>query len=133
MINDVRSDAPIESVKVIEWCESMLTRMDELKPFRKDDPDRFLRTIKTEYKDLDDRLPSVFRILLEYGRKTPDGFDTLDRITRMLQKFDEMTSGRKTKEQAEKELDYEYSYQYVRPVIGASKFDEIVKPPTSKN
>jgi len=111
----------------------MIERMEdtELRRYRNSDNDRYLRTLKTEFKALNDRYPAIFNILLQYGRKTPDGFDTLERITKMLQKFDEMSTGRKTQEQAEKELDYEYSYQYVRPAVGAEKFDEIVKPPTS--
>ena len=133
-LNEIKSTENLSSNKIFALCESMVERMDdpELKRFRANDSDRYLRTLKTQFKALDDRYPSIFNVLLEYGRRTPDGFDTLARIKQMLNLHDKVQSGETTKDNAEKALDYEYSYQYVRPVIGAEKFDEIVKPPSAE-
>jgi hypothetical protein len=133
-LNPVKSQVNLSPEKIIALCESLLERMDdtELRRIRTTDPDRYSRTLKKQFSELDDRYPSIFNALMEFGRRTPDGYDTMARIRSMLGLYSAVQSGQKTNEQAEKELDYEYSSIYVKPVVGAQEFDRIVKPPTKQ-
>lgn len=141
-LNEIKSEVNLPSDKIIALCESMLERMDdsEMRRLRNNDGDAYVRILKTQFKELNDRYPGIFNVLLEFGRRTPDGFVTMDRISRMLRQFDAVQSGTKTKDQAEKEIDYEYSAVYVKPIVdklaettGAGTFDDIVKAPSSNS
>lgn len=140
-LNEIKSEVNLPSEKIIALCESMLERMDdnEMRRLRNTDGDGYLRSVRGQFKELNDRYPSIFNVLLEFGRRTPDGFSTMDRITRMLRQFDAVQAQQKTKDQAEKELDYEYAQVYVKPVVdklaentGVGRFDDIVKDPRNE-
>lgn len=140
-LNEIKSEVNLPSEKIIALCESMLERMDdaEMRRLRNTDGDAYLRSVRGQFKELNDRYPSIFNVLLEFGRRTPDGFSTMDRITRMLRQFDAVQAQQKTKDQAEKELDYEYAQVYVKPVVdklaentGVGRFDDIVKDPRNE-
>jgi hypothetical protein len=131
--NEIKSTVDLPKPKIIALCESMLSRMEDndLRRIRNSDPDRFFNILSQQFTELKDRYPGIFNVLVLYGRKTPDGFDTLARIKRILQLHDTVVSGEKTEDEAHVELDYEYSYKYVRPALGAAEFDRIVPVPGS--
>jgi hypothetical protein len=130
-LNEIKSNVNLSTDKIIALCESLLERMEdpELRRYRTSDADRYLRTLKTQFKELNDRYPGIFNVLLEFGRRTPDGFDTMTRISGMLRMRDQIDAGQKTQDQAEKEVDYEYANVYVRPAVGSEAFDRIVPKP----
>ena len=133
-VNEIKSHEHISTEDVLALCEGMLSDMetDEYKLMRREDPDRYFRKLKKTYKRLNDRLPGIFNVLVQYGRQTPDGFGTVERIRGMLEKRDAMDAGTLTREDADKDVDYEYAHAYVRPAIGKERFDSIVKPPEDR-
>ena len=131
-LNEIKSEVDLPSVKIIALCESLLEKMadTEMRRFRTTDHDRYFRTLKSQFSELNDRYPGIFNVLVQYGKKTPDGFQTMDRIREMLRMNDEMKGGTLEREEADKEIDYKYAYQYVRPAV--PNFDNIVKPPSER-
>lgn len=131
-LNEIKSEVDLSSEKIVALCESLLERMadSEMRRWRTTDHDRYFRTLKTQFSELNDRYPGIFNVLVQYGRKTPDGFPTLDRIKEMLRMNDALKAGTLDREKADKEIDYKYAYQYVRPVV--PNFDNIVKPPSER-
>ena len=46
--------------------------------------------------------------------------------------MDELRRKQVAGEDEDKAVDYEYAHLYVRPAIGADRFDSIVKPPSER-
>lgn len=133
--NEIKSSENIDSKSIVALCEGLLAKMDEpeMRRLRKNDADRYLRTLKTQFKRLEDRYPGMFNMLIEYGRKTPSGEDVMARIKQLIGFRDAVDAGTITKDKADEEIDYQYAHEFVRPAIGADKFDSIVKPPSERN
>ncbi len=132
--HEIKSTTNLSTDAIVALCEGMLTRMDdpEMRRMRRGDQDRYLRVIKTQFKPLEDRYPGMFHLLMEYGRNTPSGEDTLTRIKEMLGYRDAIDTGTISKEKADERIDYKYAREFIRPAIGAAEFDAIVKPPEQR-
>jgi len=139
-VNEVRSNEEISTETVIGLCEGLLIRMEEpdMRRMLRTDKDRYYRTLKTQFKRLDDRYPGIFNMLIQYGRKNPQGLDIMDQITKMLRQRDMIfarmranpeMSREEAGEKEDKQVDYTYAHRYVRPAIGADRFDSIVQNP----
>lgn len=95
-VNEIRSKEDLDTPTVIGLCESLLARREdaEMRRMQRTDPDRFHRTLKTQFAQLDDRYPGIFNLLLQYGRRTPaipgepNGTDAMEKIRDMLAKRD---------------------------------------------
>ena len=131
-LNEIKSEVNLSTTTIFALCESMVARIEEadMRRLKATDQDRYLRSLKAQFKQLDDRYPAIFNILLEYGRRTPDGFNTLDRIKKMLQAYDVwQAADEEKKKQVEVAMEYPYAEAYVRPAVGPAIFDPIVKKP----
>lgn len=128
-VNEIRSEEEIPAGTIVALCDSLLAKTEEheMRRMRQTDPDRYYRTLKTQFKRLDDRYPGIFNMLVEYGRKTPQGADIMQRIKQMIGYRDRIVAGEE-REQFDKAVDYQYAHEFVRPAIGAERFDSIVKP-----
>lgn len=129
-VNEIRSNEEIPADIIVALCEGLLCKIEEpeMKRKRQTDPDLYYRSLKTQFKRLDDRYPGIFNMLVEYGRKTPQGHDIMTRIKQMIGFRDRIQSG-EDREQFDKTIDYKYAHEFVRPAIGADRFDTIVKSP----
>lgn len=54
------------------------------------------------------------------------------RIKEMIGYRDQIVAGEIDRDKADKEIDYKYAYEFVRPAIGTERFDTIVKPPNER-
>jgi hypothetical protein len=142
-VNEIKSAEEIPTDTVIGLCEGLLTRMEEadMRRMVRTDKDRYYRTLKTQFKRLDDRYPGIFNMLIQYGRRNPQGLEIMPQIEKMLRQRDAIFSRMKqnpemSREDAgkdeDKAVDYTYAQRYVRPAIGAERFDSIVKPPEER-
>lgn len=142
-VNQINSTEDIPTETVIALCEGLLTRMEEpdMRRLLRTDTDRYFRTLKTQFKQLDDRYPGIFNMLIQYGRKNPQGLEIMPQITKMLRQRDAIFSKMKqnpemSREEAGKEedkaVDYTYAQRYVRPAIGEERFDSIVENPQNE-
>lgn len=133
-VNEIRSDEEIPTDQVLALCESLLGRMEdpEMARVRRRDPEGYFRTLKTQFSRLNDRYPGIFNMLVQYGRRTRDGMEIVPQIRQMLAYRDQLNEGTITRERADQLVDYEYAQRYVRPVIGADRFDTIVKHPDER-
>ena len=134
MVNEIKSEENLSSPQIIALCESLLSRMEhpEVKQLRHTDSDRYYRSLKTQFKQLDDRYPGIFNMLTQYGRQAPGGIDTMAKLRSMLGVYDARQSGEITDEEADKAVDYDLAKKFVRPALGDSVFDNIVKDPTTQ-
>ena len=134
-VNEIKSDEEIPSATIIALCEGLLCKMDEpdIRRLRNADPDRYFRSLQTQFKRLNDRYPGIFNLLTQYGRKTPQGADVMARIKEMIGYRDQIVTGQIDRDKADKEIDYKYAYEFVRPAIGTDRFDTIVKPPNERD
>jgi hypothetical protein len=132
-VNEIRSDEEIPAHIIVALCDGLLVKMEEpdMRRMRQQNPDEYYRTLKTQFKRLDDRYPGVFNMLVEYGRKTPQNVDIMARIKTMIGYRDRIKAG-EDREQFDKVVDYQYAYEFVRPAIGNERFDSIVKPVTEE-
>ena len=139
-VNELKSSDTIPTETIIALCDGLLAKREEpdMRRLLRTDKDRYYRTFKTQFKRLDDRYPQIFMSFLQYGRTLPDGVDLYAAITDMLYKRDSIFAKMEndpelTREEAgdveDRDVDYVYARQYVRPAIGADRFDSIVKPP----
>jgi hypothetical protein len=133
-VNEIKSDEEIPSSTIIALCEGLLCKMEEpdIRRLRNADPDRYFRSLQTQFKRLNDRYPGIFNLLTQYGRKTPQGADIMARIKEMIGYRDQIVAGEINRDKADKEIDYKYAYEFVRPAIGNERFDTIVKPPNER-
>lgn len=139
-VNEIKSTEEIPTETVIGLCEGLLTRMEEgdMRRLLRTDKDRYYRTLKTQFKRLDGRYPGIFNMLIQYGRTNPQGMEIMPQITMMLKQRDAIfarmnqnpeMSREDAGLQEDKDVDYTYAHRYVRPAIGADRFDNIVKAP----
>ena len=142
-VNEIKTHEELSTDTIIALCESLLTTMEEadMRRLKQTDTDRYYRTLKTQFKRLDDRYPGIFNVLIQYGRKNPQGHDVMEQIIMMLRKRDSIFQRMKQNpemtrevagEQEDKAVDYTYAQRYVRPAIGADRFDSIVKDPSKE-
>ena len=124
-VNEIKSTEEIPTDIVVALCESLIVTMEQpdMRRLRRSDPDAYMRTLKTQYKRLTDRYPGIFNVLLQYGA------EVMPRIKKMLGFRDNIASGAIERDVADKVVDYELAHQYVRPAIGADRFDSIVSEP----
>lgn len=132
--HEIKSTENLDSATIVALCEGMLTKMEEpeMRRMRRADQDRYLRTLKTQFKRLEDRYPGMFNLIMEYGRTTPTGDNVMARIKQMIGFRDAIDTGAITKDKADEEIDYEYARKFIRPAIGPAQFDAIVKPPAER-
>ena len=139
-VNEIRSNEDIPTEIVLGLCEGLLMRMEQpdMRRLLTTDKDRYYRSLKTQFKVLDDRYPGIFNMLIQYGRKNPQGLDIMEQISKMLRQRDTIFARMKknpelSREEAgeseDKNVDYTYAHRYVRPALGADKFDSIVQKP----
>lgn len=137
-VNEVRSNEDIPTNTVIALCEGLLSRMEEpdMRRMVKTDKDRYYRSLKTQFKRLDDRYPGIFHMLIQYGRINPQGLDIMEQITTMLRQRDAIFAKMKQNPelsredagaQEDKAVYDTYDYRYVRPAFGEERFDNIMK------
>ncbi len=128
-VNEIKSEEEIPAETIVALCESLLTRTEdpEMKRKKHSDPDSYYMTLKTQFKRLDDRYPGIFNMLIQYGRRTPQGLDIMSRIKEMIGYRDRIKAG-ENRDVFDKAIDYKYAYDFVRPAIGTERFDSIVKP-----
>jgi hypothetical protein len=131
-VNEIKSSEEIPTATIVALCEGLLCKMEEpdIRRLRNTDPDRYYQSLQTQFKRLNDRYPGIFNMLTRYGRKTPQGIDIMARIKEMIGYRDQIVSGTISREKADKEIDYKYAYEFVRPVV--PNFDNIVKPPNER-
>lgn len=131
-LNEIKSEENLPPQKIYALCESMVAKIEEseMRRLKHFNEDRYLRTLKTQFKELDDRYPGIFNVILSYGRTTPDGYDTLERIKKMLQMYEiwAETEDEEEKKQVEVVMEYPYAETYVKAAVGAHVFDKAVKP-----
>lgn len=143
-VNEIKSNEEIPTSVVISLCEGLMCRIEEpdMRRLLRTDNDRYYRTLKTQFKRLDDRYPGLFNMIIQYGRKSPQGLEIMPQIIEMLEQRDaifvkmklnpEMSREDAGREE-DKSVDYTYAQRYVRPAIGAERFDSIVKPPDERD
>lgn len=132
-VNPINSTEEIPSDVIIGLCDGLLTKMEEpaMRRMRNADTDQYYRSLKTQFKRLDDRYPGIFLMLTQYGRQLPQGGDPMDRIKEMLQLRDKIHAG-EDRLPIDKVVDYKYAKEFVSKVLPPGKFDEIVKPPEER-
>ena len=133
-VNEIKSDEEIPSDVIVALCDSLLVTMEEpdMRRLRRTSPDEYMRTLKMQYKRLDDRYPGIFNVLVQYGAEMPDGTQVMAMIKKMLGYRDNIASGAIQRDTADKAVDYELAHKYVRPAIGEDRFDSIVSDPEKK-
>ena len=147
-VNEIKHWETISTPVVVALCESLMAKLEEsdIRRLRSADPDRYYRSLKTQFKELDDRYPGIFNLIIQYGRCTPPipgepkGVDIIFKVRDMLQKRDainaKMAQGMCREDAGKKEdmeVDYVEAKRFIRgKVIPADQFDEIVKPPDQR-